>query len=209
MKYLKYFEFYRPYIPMMSPDEREKVDAMKKEEEEDRLKPIENKSIKPPKHRKSFLYHVTNIKNLYDIKRFGLLPDFGDTLKDAYAGYYDFDGDSQDEEVVPIDFEGILFFSDKPILHYSQIERREFKFDECLLVIVEKNDSIFHKVNDYPTFTDFENQKIYDVDGISVYNLPIFIESGDWFSFEEQSYKYLLWGENLKNFLLKNFPELI
>lgn len=209
MKYLKKFENWKPYLSMMKPEDRVKIDAMKNQEEEDSKKLIENKLIKTPKHKASFLYHVTNIKNLYDVRKFGLLPDFGDTLKNAYAGYYDFEGDSQDEEIVPIDFEGILFFSERPILHYSQIERREFKFEECLLVIVEKNDSIYHRVDDYPRFTDFKNQQVSSIDYHSVYDLPIFIESGDWFSFEEQSYKYLLWGENLRNFLLKNFPNLL
>ena len=46
-----------------------------------------------------FLYHSTNIKFLDDIKEYGLIPDFGDTIRQAYGGYYDFDGDSdQDEE---------------------------------------------------------------------------------------------------------------
>ena len=168
----------------------------------------QQEDIKIPKHKSSFLYHITNIKNLNDVKKFGLLPDFGDTLKTAYSSYYDFDGDSQDEEIVPLNFDGVLFFSEKPILGYSQTMQQNFKFEECLLVIVEKNDSIYHKVDDYPRFTDFENQQISSIDYHSVYDLPIFIETGDWFSFKEQSYRYLLWGENLRKFLLKNFPNI-
>lgn len=209
MRIIKKFEIYQPYLTPLSPDERERINKMKEEDERLSKEPIENKTIKVPKHRKSFLYHATNIKNLYDIKRFGLIPGFGDTLRDAYSSYYKFDDDAQDEELAQIDFEGILFFSEEPILGFSQVMQREFKFDECLLVVVEKNESIYHKVSDYPEFTDFENHKIYDVDGISVYNLPIFIETNDWFSFEDQSYKYLLWGENLKNYIYKNFPELV
>ena len=32
------------------------------------------------------------------------------------------------------------------------------------------------------------------------------IETGDWFSFESQKPKYILWGDNLKNFIKLNFP---
>lgn len=35
-----------------------------------------------------YLFHATNIKNLDDIKNYGLLPQFGETVKSSYGGYY-------------------------------------------------------------------------------------------------------------------------
>ena len=72
----------------------------------------EEKIVKIPKPNKSFLYHGSNIKNLDSIKRFGLLPDFGDTVKgtESYQMYMDDEYYNQSEDRV----DGVLFFSDNP-----------------------------------------------------------------------------------------------
>lgn len=78
-----------------------------------------------------------------------------------------------------------------------------------VLCIIEKNDTIYHKIDEYPKFTDCEGNEVDYVGPFSVYNTPAFIETGDWFSFEEQESKYVLHGEELKKFIKVNFPESI
>jgi len=162
-----------------------------------------------PTHSGQFLYHVTNTKNYNDIKSYGLLPQFGETVKQAYGDSYDLDGDGDNEELVKLDIDGLLFFSEKPMLGYSQPMQQNFKWNEVLVVIVEKNDTIFRKVDSYPKFTDHQGNEVSSVNYIHIHDLPIIIETGDWFSFEEQEPAYLLYGDLLMKFLEKNFPDLI
>ena len=61
------------------------------------------------------MQNATNIKNLYNIKQYGLIPDFGETTKQAYGEYYDFDK-TGNEELQQLDFDGILFFAEEPLL---------------------------------------------------------------------------------------------
>jgi hypothetical protein len=167
--------------------------------------------VRIPAHNKSYLYHVTNINKLDEIKRYGLLPQFGDTIKNAYSDYYNFDGEEyEDDEEKPqdMDFEGILFFSEEPILGYSQTMQQNFKWEEALVCVVVKNDTIYHKISDYPKFTDYQGKVVGSINHMNVYDLPIFIETNDWFSFEEQECKYLLYGEDLKSFIGKYFPNV-
>jgi hypothetical protein len=159
------------------------------------------------KHSRNFLYHVTNIKNLNDIKSYGLLPQFGETLKQAYANYYKIDEDEDERQ--ELNFDGILFFSEKPMLHYAHAGMGHYnlKIEEVLLTVVKKNDTIFHKVDDYPHFTDYKGNPVTSVGYENVYDLPIMIESNDWFSFEEQTPVDLLYGDRLVQFIQENFPE--
>lgn len=165
------------------------------------------------KHSRNFLYHVTNIKNLNDVKSYGLLPQFGETLKQAYADYYKIDDreDNEDDEYPrqELGFDGILFFSEKPILHYAHtgLGHYDLKTEEVLLCVVKKNDTIFHKVDDYSRFTDYKGAQVDSINYINVYNLPIMIETNDWFSFEEQTPVDLLYGDRLVQFMQENFPE--
>lgn len=160
------------------------------------------------KHSRNFLYHVTNIKNLNDIKNYGLLPQFGETIKQAYADYYKINEEDEDERQ-ELSFDGILFFSEKPMLHYAHagLGHYDLKTEEVLLCVVKKNDTIFHKVDDYPKFTDYKGNQVESIEYISVYNLPIMIESNDWFSFEEQTPVDLIYGDRLIQFMQENFPE--
>lgn len=151
----------------------------------------------------SYLYHVTNISNLEPIERYGLLPQFGETVKLAYGDSYDFGNTGEDEGQQKLNFEGILFFADTPQLGYSN-HGKEFKFNEVLVCVVKKNTSIFKKISDWPEFTDCKNQKVDIINYTQVDNLPIFIESGDWFSFVEQSPIALLYGKELHQFLESN-----
>jgi len=165
------------------------------------------------KHSKNFLYHVTNIQNLSQIKSYGLLPQFGETVKQAYADYYKIDDreDSEDDQFQrqELSFDGILFFSEKPMLHYAHqgLGQYDLSINEVLLCVVKKNDTIYHKVSDYPKFTDYKGQQVDSVGYESVYNLPIMIETNDWFSFEEQTPVDLIYGERLQQFMQENFPE--
>lgn len=158
----------------------------------------------------NYLYHSTNIRNLNDIQQYGLLPTFAETLKTAYADCYDFDKtrglDSEGNELVEIPFDGIIFFSERPKLKYSQpFMSKNFKWDEALLCLIEKNDTIYHKINDYPLFTDCDGNEIYSINYINKDDMPIFIETGDWFSFEEQKPDKILTGKELYNFMQKFF----
>ena len=164
-------------------------------------------------HNNQFLYHTTNMRNYDEINRYGLLPQFGDTVKQAYAGYYDFDGNSENddendyEKPIKLDFDGLLFFSEYPMLGYSQTMQQNFKLNEALVCVIKKNSTIFHKVSDYPKFTDYKNKEVDSINYLSVYDLPMIIETNDWFSFDEQSPVMLLEGRYIIEFMKKNFPE--
>lgn len=168
-------------------------------------------------HNKDFLYHVTNIKNLDSIKKYGILPDFGETVKKFYSDYYAFDeseyDDNDEERKIPIyeEIKGISFFAETPLLGFCtpNLGLCDVKWENMVLCIVEKNDTIYHKIDDYPKFTDSEGNEVDYIGPFSVYNTPAFIETGDWFSFEEQEPKYILYGEELKKFIKINFPESI
>ena len=157
----------------------------------------EEKIVKIPKPNKSFLYHGSNIKNLDSIKRFGLLPDFGDTVKgtESYQMYMDDEYYNQSEDRV----NGVLFFSDNPnTWGYSHFGGTP-NINEAILVIIKKNETIFRQIDGY--FYDMKNQKVNSVNYIPVYNLPIFIENGDYFSLEEQEPYDILYGERLVKYL--------
>lgn len=157
----------------------------------------EEKIVKIPKPNKSFLYHGSNIKNLDSIKRFGLLPDFGDTVKgtESYQMYMDDEYYNQSEDRV----DGVLFFSDNPnTWSYSHFGGTP-NINEAILVIIKKNETIFRKIDSY--FYDMKNQKVNRVNYIPVHSLPIFIENGDYFSLEEQEPYDILYGERLVKYL--------
>jgi len=161
-----------------------------------------------------YLYHVTNIKNLEDVQNNGLIPDFGQTIRQAYGGYYDFDGGGNEWEYEPVendeggskirlDYDGILFFSEKPMLGYAErdLHKPLKNLSDVLLCVVENNDTIYHKISDDPKIEDYQGTSWIEGD------LPIFIERGDYYSFEEQEVAELLYGENLIEFMKKKFPE--
>ena len=157
----------------------------------------EEKIVKIPKPNKSFLYHGSNIKNLDSIKRFGLLPGFGDTVKgtESYQMYMDDEYYNQSEDRV----DGVLFFSNNPnTWSYSHFGGTP-NINEAILVIIKKNETIFRQIDGY--FYDMKNQKVNSVNYIPVDNLPNFIENGDYFSLEEQEPYDILYGERLVKYL--------
>lgn len=188
------------------------VSALKRWDKKDIKKKVRESLNEAFKHNNQFLYHTTNIRNYDEIKRYGLLPQFGDTVKQAYGGYYDLgDNDNVDDEdgerPIKLDFDGLLFFSEYPMLGYSQTMQQNFKLNEALVCVIKKNSTIYHKVEDYPKFTDYRGQLVDSIDYNSVYNLPIIIETGDWFTFQEQSPVMLLEGRYIIEFMNKNFPQ--
>jgi len=164
-------------------------------------------------HNNQFLYHTTNMRNYKDVTRYGLLPQFGDTVKQAYGGYYDFGDnktkyeDDDDNKPAELNIDGLLFFSEYPMLHYSYHRSEKFDIDKALVCVIKRNPTIFHKVDDYPRFTDYRNKRVDSIEYINVCDLPIIIETGDWFSFEEQSPIKLLQGRYIIEFMKHNFPE--
>jgi Protein of unknown function (DUF5661) len=162
-------------------------------------------------HNNQFLYHTTNMRNYNYITKHGLIPTFGDTVKQAYGGYYNLDGSEEDDEEdenrrTQLDFDGLLFFSEYPMLGYSQTMQQNFKLNEALVCVVKKNDTIFHKIDDYPKYTDYKGSEVTSINYNSVYDLPLMIETGDWFSFDEQTPVKLLEGRYIIEFMKKNFP---
>lgn len=180
----------------MSKDVRDQLTKIQKFSE------LLTETIIPPKIKPNFLYHGTHIKNLDSIQKYGLIPDFGDTVKSTQA-YQHYFGDVDDDgyEVPERErIDGILFFSDNPktwsYSHYGGTPN----IDEALLVIIAKNDTIFRKGNQ-DDFYDMRNQRVRSINYIDVDELPQFIERGDYFSLEGQKPLYILYGERLKNFL--------
>jgi hypothetical protein len=146
-----------------------------------------------------YLYHGTNIKNLDDIKQYGLIPDFGDVVKstEAYEYYMDDDYYSEEDRI-----EGLVFFSDTPdTWSYSNHGKPE-NIDEAILVIVENNDTIFKRVRD--KLFDYKNKLVDSVEHLTINELPPFIEDGDFFSLKEQTPVKILYGDKLKQFLKNN-----
>ena len=162
-----------------------------------------------------FLFHSTNIKHLKEIKEYGLIPYFGDTVRKAYGSYYNFDEKADDyssidydeDEKIKLKYNGLIFFSETPKLKYSQpIYSNKFIWEEALLCIIIKNESIFKKVDDYPRFIDFENKPIYSYDGIDFRDDLVSVETNDWFSFEQQEPWKLIYGADLYKYMKIKYP---
>lgn len=158
---------------------------------------------KIPKPSKNFLYHGTHIRNLDSIQKFGLIPDIGETIRSTQS-YQDY------EEYANSDYKinGILFFSENPdTWSYSHYGQSEKDINEAVLVIVRKNDTIFRKTNEgfgkEGKIVNIYNEPVKSVNRIPVDNLPLFIERGDYFSFEEQEPYDILYGERLIEYLKK------
>ncbi len=169
----------------------------------------ENLMYETLKHNNQFLYHTTNIKNYDDIKKYGLLPQFGDVVKQTYGDLYNLNGDTYDEDDYnkpqDLEFDGLLFFAEHPMLGFSQTGGKKFTLSEALVCVVKKNPTIYHKLEG-DNFTDYRGQPINSVDYIATDNLPIIIEQNDWFSFKEQTPVMLLEGRYILEFMEKNFP---
>lgn len=144
----------------------------------------------------NLLFHGTNIKNLEDIKKYGLLPNFGDIVKSTEMyDYYMNDDYINDKDRV----DGIIFFSDnKNTWSYSHYGNKA-NIDEALLVIVENNNTIYKKLDG--NIYDYNGNIVDNVNYIDTDKLPFFIENGDYFSLEEQTPIDILYGEKLKKYL--------
>ena len=149
-----------------------------------------------PKPNDDFLYHGTNIRNLDDIQKYGLIPDFGKTVRKTSVAQYYFD----DEYTNPDNrVKGVVFFSDNPdTWTYSNYGKKP-DIRKAVLVIVEKNDTIFRKLGE--DIYDMDGNKVDRVKYTHVNYLPPFIENGDYFSLEEQEPLDILYGERLVKFL--------
>jgi hypothetical protein len=131
---------------------------------------------KIPKPNNSFLYHGSNIKNLESIKKYGLLPDFGDIVKgtEVYGQYEDDEYYDTEDKV-----EGVLFFSDNPnTWSYSHFGGTP-NINEAILVIIKKNDTIFRKIGNH--VYDMSNNKVSVVrynrhNYLSVDNIPLLLK---------------------------------
>ena len=173
-----------------------------------------------------WLYHVTNIKYIgeLDIDNNTVYPYLGDIVKTTemhqYWKEHKKSGQLREEQE---EIDGMIFFSDEPHMAYADrklasggtVFNKEFIENEVLVVVVEKNDSIYQ-------MTDSMNRKVVDHTGtevdyiewgfnnyISTERLPYWIEQDDWFSFDEQEYIHLLYGDKLIKFLQMNYPNKI
>lgn len=154
------------------------------------------------------------MKNYHDIVTHGLLPQIGDTIKVAYNWAYSFnennDYEDQDEDGLYTKARDVLFFSEYPMLGYSTKFGSEGTFDinTALVCIVRKNPTIFHKISSRPVVTDYRGDNVESIErGLHVDNLPVYIETGDWFSFQPQTPVKILQGKYITEFMKLNFPE--
>jgi hypothetical protein len=185
----------------MSKEIREQIDKIKNWSKFLNENSESNEIITP---NENFLYHGSNIKNLDSIKKYGLVPDFGDVVKgtEAYEYYMDDDYYKPENRI-----DGVLFFSDNPdTWSYSHFGGTP-NINEAVLVIIEKNDTIFRKVGDY--VYDINNNKVELIkynryDYLDIEQIPPFIENGDYFSFDEQEPIDILFGERLIKFITEN-----
>jgi hypothetical protein len=163
-----------------------------------------------------YLYHATNIKNKNDIERYGLIPHFGNTIKttSTWDFYVNGDGHQDDEDFESMysknGLDGILFFSETPMLGYSNFSEK-YNQDEAVLCIIEKSETTYLKkrfdiLNHVGNRVEAVRYQRYNY--INVDNLPPFIEDGDWFSLDEQEPIAILHGDSLEEFMNKKFPKL-
>lgn len=167
-----------------------------------------------------YLYHVTHIDKLGEIKNKGLVPKFGELVKSTsgYDYWLDHIG-GRDLPPEAKEIEGVIFFSEKPSLGYYNVGRKRSDIkkvidSKILVCVVKKNPSIYKFVDNGRG--EVLNYKERGVSYIEWYNhriqtkyLPYFIEPGDWFAFEHQKVEKLLYGEELVKFIKNNFPEQI
>ena len=95
---------------------------------------------------------------------------------------------------------GLIFFDDKPSCGFSNYGK-PLNLDECVLVLVRNNETIYRKVGfkilDYKgNVVKFVSTR--DRENFDVYNLPIYIENGDYFTFDEQEPIAIYYGDKLK-----------
>lgn len=164
-----------------------------------------------------YLYHVTHIDKLDEIKERGLVPKFGDLVKKT-SGYGFWKEYLEDGSLPPEakKIEGVIFFSEEPDLGYYNIglKKSEFDLSDVLVCLVKKNESIYKYVNHgRGEVVDHAGRTVYKVrwrrNSISTEYIPFFIEPGDWFTFESQIVDELLYGEDLYDFLEKYYPNKI
>ena len=155
-----------------------------------------------------YLYHGTSIKNVPQIEANGLIPTFGELVKstEGYQYYMDDEFDEYGGGYSDSRVEGVLFFSDDPdTWKYGASDYQSM--EEAALVIVNRDDSIYQSKG-MGVYTDIDGNEVYDIDGIDVDRLPPFIETSDYFSFEEQYDVDILTGERLKRFVEKYKNEI-
>lgn len=177
-----------------------------------------NEAVSTPSPKNNWLYHVTSAKNLESIKRVGLIPEWGDVVRTSYGDSYDFDnkktewGNDYDEEseLVRLDIDGILFFADTPHVMYSHFtDMKKFNWNNVVIAVVQKNEYIYRKIGD-DDFVNYKGQATseirYGYNSAYTRELPIIIETGDWFSLEEQKPKLILHGIQAQHFVTTYFP---
>lgn len=162
---------------------------------------LNENQVNIPKPSKNFLYHGTNIKNLDDIKSYGLLPDFGDVVKSTEMYQYYIN----DEYFNPEDrVDGVLFFSNNPDTWSYSNYGEKGNLNDAVLVIVENNETIYHKKDDSVYDINGEKVNVIKYDNSNYLDsdkIPPFIEQGDYFSFDEQTPFDILYGDRLIKFL--------
>ena len=147
-----------------------------------------------------YLYHGTSIKNVPQIEAEGLIPTFGELVKSTEGYQYYMDDDSDGYGRGGGDrVEGVLFFSDDPdTWKYGATDYKSM--DQAALVIVNRDDTIYQSKGN-GIYTDIDGNEVDEIDGIYIDDLPPFIETSDYFSFEEQYDVDILTGERLKRFV--------
>lgn len=163
-------------------------------------------------NKKKHLYHASHTSNLKDIQSMGLIPQVGEIVSGTEV-WSEYSNDLDDKVT------DVLFFSEDPdYLEWqirNKIKKPKITLDDLkehgLLAIVRKRDSIYHNIES-GEITDYKGKHVDTVE-YGNYNyahfteLPPYIERDDWFSLEDQDPDYLLFSEELINFLQNYFPK--
>lgn len=142
------------------------------------------------------LYHGSTTYNLDSIVRNGLLPTIGDFVKTMYAGSVD--GDINDY------LEEILYATDKRNLDKAKtaiIQQMAIKLNKNHREITNKdfeNFGLLAVIKNGDDFFESESEKIK-----SYIDLPIGVESDDYYTRNEIQPDYILTGKKLVKFFTK------
>lgn len=125
--------------------------------------------------------------------------------------------DTEGNRLSQLPFDGILFFATEPHIMYSHFTKMEdFNWNDVVIVVVENNETIYRKSDSKSGNCDvynYEGELVGDVkygwEYIGVYELPRIIETGDYFSLEEQEPLHILSGVQAKSFVTQYYPQQI
>lgn len=157
---------------------------------------IKENNIKNIMLNEKTLYHGTITHNIESIKQNGLIPSIGDFVKHSYNGAVD--GDIMDY------LEEVLFATDKKQLYKAKtaiISQIAYKLGKNYHSVTNED---FEKYGALAIIKNGEQYfDFYTEDDDYYGNLPISVETGDYFTKDEIIPDYILTGKKLIKFFSK------